>query len=496
MQIFRELAGYSLGRADIVRRAMSKKKHDVMEREHQIFIHGLVNDQGEVEVEGCVRRGISPEIAEQIFNEMSSFASYAFNKAHAAAYALIAYQTAYLKCHYPKEYFAALLTSVLDGSGKVAGYIAECERLGIKVLPPSVNESKAGFTVEGNDLRFGLLAVKNLGRGLISELVSEREKEGEFNSFYSFCQRMSVYREFNSRALDSIIRCGALDGLGSNRRQMLESSEAVLSQLEQQNRLNLTGQIGFFDVLEHDYRHPELPEKPEYPYSELLAMEKEVTGLYISGHPLTPYIPIYNGSRVDRIDDILISAEDNSGDYKDSDQIIILGMFGNIRRKTTKNNSIMAYAKFEDLYGSIELIIFPRTLSEFSSFIKNGIVVLVNGRISIREDEEPKIIVENIQSAPEENDDLLFTKKRAVKKNKCKSAPPGLYLRISSANGEDYRRLCLVANVFNGSVPMYIRFQDTGKLMRAPLNMAVDPNSVMLEELRRFLGKDNVVYIE
>ncbi|HHV50983.1 MAG TPA: DNA polymerase III subunit alpha [Clostridiales bacterium] len=496
MQIFRELAGYSLGRADIVRRAMSKKKHDVMERERQIFIHGLVNEKGEVEVEGCVRRGVSAEIAEQIFNEMSSFASYAFNKAHAAAYAHIAYQTAYLKCHYPKEYFAALLTSVLDGSSKVAAYIAECGRLGIKVLPPSVNESGAGFTVEGNNLRFGLLAVKNLGRGLISELVAERERNGRFESFYSFCQRMSVYREFNSRALDSIIRCGALDGLGANRRQMLESAETVLDQLEQQNRVNLTGQIGFFDMLEKDMGQPTLPEREEFPYSELLAMEKEVTGLYISGHPLLPYVSLYEAGRVNRLDDIINSIEENSGDYKEGDDITILGMFDNIKKKTTKNNSIMAYADIEDLYGSMEALIFPRILAEYAQYITGGTAVLVGGRLSIREDEPAKIIVEEVSPAPDPTKPELVQVKKSPKNQKKQKAPPGLYLRVSSAKGEDYRRACLVTNVFDGTVPVYIRFQDTGKLLRVPQNMFVEPNEVMLEELRRILGKDNVVYIE
>ncbi|HOB36460.1 MAG TPA: DNA polymerase III subunit alpha [Candidatus Avimonas sp.] len=491
MQIFRELAGYSLGRADIVRRAMSKKKHDIMEHERRIFIYGLVNDKGEVEVEGCVRRGVPADVAEQVFGEMFSFASYAFNKAHAAAYAMIAYQTAYLKCHYPKEYFAALLTSVLDGSSKVAAYIAECGRLGIKVLPPSVNESRAGFTVEGEDLRFGLLAIKNLGRGLINELVSEREKGGKFDSFYSFCQRMSAYREFNSRALDSLIRSGALDGLGANRRQMLESSEMVLAQIEQQNRVNITGQIGFFDVLEQDYAAPKLPDKPEFPYSELLAMEKEVTGLYISGHPLTPYVQFYENSRVSRIDDIINSVEESSADFRDGDQITVLGMLENIRRRTTKNNSMMAYAVLEDLYGSIEALIFPRTLSEYAPYIKSGAVALILGRLSVREDEEPKIIVDSIQPAPDR--DGQIPDRKAVKKSR---APYGLYLRLSSEKGEDYRRALLVTDIFNGPVPLYIRFKDSGKLMRAPRSMFVEPNDVMIAELERILGKENVAYVE
>ncbi|MDD2361659.1 MAG: DNA polymerase III subunit alpha [Oscillospiraceae bacterium] len=493
MQIFRELAGYSLGRADIVRRAMSRKKHDVMERERQIFIKGFINENGVVEVDGCVRRGVSEKVAEKVFNEMSSFASYAFNKAHAAAYALVSYQTAYLKCHYPKEYFAALLTSILDGSGKVAGYIAECERLGIKVLPPSVNESRANFTVSGDGIRFGLLAVKNLGKGLITELVREREEGGSYSSFYSFCRRISVKREFNSRSLESLIQCGALDKLGVNRRQMLQSMESILSQLDEQNRRNLAGQIGLFDALgEEENPEPKLPDLPEFSYNDILAMEKEVTGLYISGHPLTPYSKLYNNSHIDRIDRILSSAEDDTGDYKDSDNVTLFGMIDSVRQKSTRSNSIMAYATIEDLYGSIELLVFPRVLTRYSSLLKPGEVVLARGRISIKEEEEPKLLVDSIEPPPQPEE--LNSKAKSGKKSH-KKTPTGLYLRVTSANGEDYKRACLVTSVFDGGAPMYIRFNDTGKLMRAPKSMAVWPNQIMLDELKRILGEENVVFI-
>ncbi|MDD2417649.1 MAG: DNA polymerase III subunit alpha, partial [Oscillospiraceae bacterium] len=493
MQIFRELAGYSLGRADIVRRAMSKKKHDVMEREHQIFIHGITDENGVVEVDGCIRRGVSKAVAEKVFNEMSSFASYAFNKAHAAAYALVSYQTAYLKCHYPKEYFAALLTSVLDGSGKVAGYIAECERLGIKILPPSVNESGANFIVSGDDIRFGLLAVKNLGRGLIYEIVREREQEGSYSSFYSFCCRLSVKKEFNSRALESLIRCGALDSLGANRRQMLQSMESILSLLDEKNRRNLAGQIGLFDGLgEEDYLEPKLPDLPEYSYSDILAMEKEATGLYLSGHPLTPYSNIYKDSHIDRIDRILSSAEDDTGDYKDSDNVTLLGMIDSVRQKSTRSNSVMAYVIIEDLYDSIELLVFPRVLTRYSSLLKPGEVVLVRGRISIKEEEEPKLLVDSIDPPPQPES---IRPKAAAEKKSHRTTPSGLYLRVSSVSGEDYKRACQITGVFDGSVPIYIRFDDTGKLMRAPKSMAVWPNQVMLDELKRVLGEENVAFI-
>ena len=512
MQIFRELAGYSLGRADIVRRAMSKKKHDVMEREHDIFIHGLVREDGTVEVEGCLRRGVSAEVAEAVFADMSSFASYAFNKAHAAAYALVSYQTAWLKCFYPQEYMAALLTSVLDGGSKVAAYIAECGRLGIAVLPPSVNESRTGFTVvPGQGIRFGLLAIKNLGRGLIAELIREREESGPYRSFYSLCERLSTRREFNRRALESLVRSGALDGLGANRRQMMESMDAFLGMLEEQNRRNLSGQMGFFDSPgEEGYGEPTLPDLPEYPYAELLAMEKEVTGLYMSGHPLKPYAAMYAPLHAARIDRILLAAEEGEGgsgggDYKDGDTVTLLGMVGGVRQKTTRSNATMAYVTLEDLYGTLELLFFPRTLTSCVSQLQPGKVLLVRGRLSMREDEQPKLLVDSVSPAPEPGSPLPLAGDGATVGSsrfepagepKRKAAHPGLYLRVSSQKGADYKRACLVTGIFDGPSPLYFRFQDTGKLLRAPACMSVWPNEVMLRELQAILGKENVAVVE
>lgn len=505
MQIFRELAGYSLGRADIVRRAMSKKKHDVMERERDIFIHGLVAEDGTVEVEGCLRRGVPAKVAEEVFEDMSSFASYAFNKAHAAAYALVSYQTAWLKRFYPKEYMAALLTSVLEGSGKVAAYIAECGRLGIRVLPPSVNESESGFTVSGDAIRFGLLAVKNLGRGLIAELIREREQQGPYRSFYSFCERLSALREFNRRALESLVRSGALDGLGANRRQMLSSMDVLLGQLEEDNRRNLSGQLGFFDSPEVGaQREPPLPDEPEFSYAELLAMEKEVTGLYMSGHPLAPYAEMMKALKVAQTDQILASAEEGGGDYRDGDAVTLLGMVGAVRQKSTRSNATMAYVSLEDLYGTIELLVFPRVLAQVSTKLTPGAVVTVRGRVSMREDEEPKLLVDRVDPAPEPGTPLppASDEKRGAEngappvRKKAPSARPGLYLRVSSKEGSDYKRACAVTSIFDGPLPLYLRFRDSGKLVRAPLSMGVDPNEPMLRELRAVLGEENVALIE
>ncbi|MFR1804433.1 MAG: DNA polymerase III subunit alpha, partial [Faecalispora jeddahensis] len=275
MQIFRTLAGYSFGRADIVRRAMSKKKASVMEKERSIFLYGLVAEDGTVEVDGCVRRGVDEETAKAIFGEMESFASYAFNKSHAAAYATISYQTAWLKCHYPREYMAALLTSVLDNTNKIAAYIAECSRMGIRVLPPNVNQSRRGFTVAGRDIRFGLLAVKNLGDGFLRSLIQERDANGNFESFYQFCKRMHG-KDLNRRALESLVKCGALDSLDYNRNQMLSSIQSVLDTLDSDKRRNVDGQLGFFDTPQLQSEEPtiSIDPMPDFSDADKLVMEK------------------------------------------------------------------------------------------------------------------------------------------------------------------------------------------------------------------------------
>ena len=288
MQIFRSLAGYSYGRADIVRRAMSKKKHDVMEKERKNFIYGIVREDGTVECDGCVKRGIPAEVANDIFDDMSSFASYAFNKSHATAYAYVAYQTAYLKCHYPCEFMAALLSSVLDNTDKVTEYTDECNRIGIKILPPNVNESNDNFTVSNGNIRFGMLAIKNLGRSFIRNIISERNA-GKFTSFYNFCSRMHG-SDFNKRAVESLIKSGALDGLGANRRQMLMAMNEIIDELDSKKRRNVEGQIGLFDsVGGESYSESALKFFDEFPQSELLAMEKSTTGLYLSGHPMASH---------------------------------------------------------------------------------------------------------------------------------------------------------------------------------------------------------------
>ena len=487
MQIFRDLAGYSLGRADIVRRAMAKKKHDVLEREREVFLHGQQREDGTWEVDGCLRRGVDQQTALELFKEIESFASYAFNKPHAAGYAVVAYQTAYLKCHYPCEYMAALLSSVLGQTGKVAEYIEECGRLGISVLPPHVNYSDMGFTVVGKSIRFGLLAVKNLGRNVIARMVEERRGGGEFTSFYNFCKRMAG-RDLNRRAIESLVKCGALDGLGNNRREMLLAVERVLDSLEADKRRNVEGQMGFFDA-PGSAQGGELPlEKTEdFSAADKLNMEKEVTGMYLSGHPMAAYAGLYQEGGYARMDEILQSAgERETGRYQDGQWVTLLGMVVGVRKKATKNNAQMAFVSLEDMYGAITALVFPKVLEQYGSLLYEGAVVEVQGKLSFTEDKAPELVC---QSLGKPADPV------SVKAPAGKPVRPGLYLRLSSQRDPRYDKAMRYIAVFDGgATDLYLTFQDTGKLLRAPAKFRVEINRPLLRALKELLGAENVAY--
>ena len=487
MQIFRDLAGYSLGRADIVRRAMAKKKHDVLEREREVFLHGQQREDGAWEVDGCLRRGVDQQTALELFKEIESFASYAFNKPHAAGYALVAYQTAYLKCHYPCEYMAALLSSVLGQTGKVAEYIEECGRLGISVLPPHVNYSDMGFTVVGKSIRFGLLAVKNLGRNVIARMVEERRGGGEFTSFYNFCKRMAG-RDLNRRAIESLVKCGALDGLGNNRREMLLAVERVLDSLEADKRRNVEGQMGFFDAPgSAQGGEPPLEKTEDFSAADKLNMEKEVTGMYLSGHPMAAYAGLYQEGGYARMDEILQSAgERETGRYQDGQWVTLLGMVVGVRKKATKNNAQMAFATLEDMYGAITALVFPKVLEQYGSLLYEGAVVEVQGKLSFTEDKAPELVC---QSLGKPADPV------SVKAPAGKPVRPGLYLRLSSQRDPRYDKAMRYIAVFDGgATDLYLTFQDTGKLLRAPAKFRVEINRPLLRALKELLGAENVAY--
>mgnify|MGYP005751869055 FL=1 len=487
MQIFRDLAGYSLGRADIVRRAMAKKKHDVLEREREVFLHGQQREDGTWEVDGCLRRGVDQQTALELFKEIESFASYAFNKPHAAGYAVVAYQTAYLKCHYPCEYMAALLSSVLGQTGKVAEYIEECGRLGISVLPPHVNYSDMGFTVVGKSIRFGLLAVKNLGRNVIARMVEERRGGGEFTSFYNFCKRMAG-RDLNRRAIESLVKCGALDGLGNNRREMLLAVERVLDSLEADKRRNVEGQMGFFDAPgSAQGGEPPLEKTEDFSAADKLNMEKEVTGMYLSGHPMAAYAGLYQEGGYARMDEILQSAgERETGRYQDGQWVTLLGMVVGVRKKATKNNAQMAFVSLEDMYGAITALVFPKVLEQYGSLLYEGAVVEVQGKLSFTEDKAPELVC---QSLGKPADPV------SVKAPAGKPVRPGLYLRLSSQRDPRYDKAMRYIAVFDGgATDLYLTFQDTGKLLRAPAKFRVEINRPLLRALKELLGAENVAY--
>ncbi len=509
MQIFRALAGYSLGRADVVRRAMSKKKHDVMQREREVFLNGLKDDDGSVIVEGAIARGVKREAAEKIFAEMESFASYAFNKSHAVCYAVVAYQTAYLKCKYPGQYMSALLTSVLDWRGKVSEYIAECRRMGIPVLPPSINESELNFTYTPEGIRFGLLAIKNLGKGAILRILRERQAGGRYRKFYEFCSR-ACGGDVNRRAVESLIKSGALDGLADNRRQMLISVGRIMDFLEEDRRHNIEGQLNLFGGEESAGQSIELPQTEEFPLTELLAMEKEVTELYLSSHPLEAYSEIASAIHASSILEIIAGAEDETDTrYSDGKNVRLLVMIEKLKLKLSKNNEKMAFADIEDAGGSLEMIIFPKVLAGYAGLIAEHVPLIVDGRISLREEEEPKIICERIFTPAQANNlpPMEGDSFRQPRQNTRRSEPPRdqlpvalkerkgnpiLFLRVPSMESAEWHRALKVIKVFDGISRVFIRCADSGELVEAPVQYRVMMNSVMLGELTRILGEGNV----
>ena len=494
MQICRELAGYSYGRADIVRRAMSKKKHDVMLRERDSFVNGAVDENGNILCEGAVRRGVPAGVANEIFDEMISFASYAFNKAHAAAYAFVAYRTAWLKCHYPCEFLAALLTSFLDNSGKVAQYINECSRLGIKILPPHVNRSTEAFEVSDGNIHFSLLAVKNLGRGFIRRMVDERTMNGNFKDFYDFCRRM-YGKDFNRRAIESLVKCGAFDGMGANRRQMCAVIDPIIEELDNTKRRNVEGQIGFGDLSSGSAAEPTeskssfaYPPAEEFSPEMLLKYEKEVAGMYLSGHPMAQYRELSKALKCAQIGDI--AAEESR--YKDNDRVLLLGLITSAKKKITKSDATMAFLNFEDTTGSIEVIVFPKTLIEKPTMFHEGNILLLHGRVSMREDEDTKVVCEAVEPCPSS---VPAEAAKAPTQEKKKAAR-GLFLRFDTASSPQIEYCRKLLSIFDGAVPLYYYFADTKEYKRNPIGQNIDVNDVLLRELRKILGESNVIFNE
>ena len=398
MQIVMELAGYTLGRSDLVRRAMSKKKGDVMQRERQNFVYG----NEEEHVPGCINRGIDEKTANKIFDEMIDFAKYAFNKSHAAAYAVVAYQTAYLKCHYPAEFMAALITSVLDRTDKVSEYIAHCRKLDIPILPPDINEGYSQFSVSGNAIRYGLSALKSVGRPVIDAIVAEREAHGRYRDLKDFISRLSN-KEVNKRTIESFIKSGALDSFPANRRQMMMIYVQLIDQVNQEKKSAMTGQMSLMDLLGEeekkafDIRYPDVA---EYEKEEKLSFEKEVLGIYVSGHPLEDYQNLMDTNIDATTHDFIADAETGETVAKDQIYYTIGGMIAAKTVKMTKSNQNMAFITLEDLLGSLEVVVFPKKYEQYRSILEPDSKILVYGRASISED-EGKLLLERAVSFDE-----------------------------------------------------------------------------------------------
>ncbi len=434
MEIVRKLAGYSMGRSDLVRRAMSKKKHKVMEEERKNFIYGIEDSDGNIEVPGCLRNGISEEVANKIYDMMMDFASYAFNKSHAAAYGVVGYQTAYLMKYYPVEMIAAMLNSVMGINEKVAGYIKFAESLGIQVVSPDINKSYSKFTVEGDKIIFGLAAIRNVGVNVVEGIVKAREGKGEFTSIIDFINKLDL-GTINKRAVESLIKAGAFDSFKVFRSKLLAVYEKLMDGVAGDKKRNIDGQISLF-AIEEDVSIPEVnyPNIKEFNKKNLLSMEKEMTGMYLSGHPLDEYaksLEMQTTTSVSSIFKVHKAIEENISKginiedivdqmpIKDNQTVILGGILTEVNQKVTRNNTIMAFLKLEDLSGEIEVIVFPRTLDRVRESIAEDALVTIKGRISLKEDEPPKLICEKIEGLEKVDSNKIYirvTDEEAVKK--------------------------------------------------------------------------------
>ena len=477
IEIFRQLGGYTMGQADNIRRAISKKKQKIIEAERKVFVYGD-QQQG---IPGCITNGVPESVAQSIYDEIVDFANYAFNKAHAVCYAVVAYQTAYLKCHYPREYMAALMTSVLDSATKISGYIAECKEMGIAVLPPDINHSEDHFTVDGDAIRFGLGAVKSVGRGLIRTMSAKRREGGKFKSLEDFVQRMGE-GELNKRAVENFIKCGAMDGFGYHRSELLAVYDTVMDSVASTRKRNLEGQMGLFGMLEEEDNAAAIPipKLPEMQRAELMLMEKETTGIYISGHPMDDYRSFLVGSHVVPIGKIM----DEESTYQDDQIVSVAGIVQTIKMKTTRNNSMMAYVTVEDDTASIEMLVFSTVLNQYGGYLRENQPVVVTGRLSLRDDKEPQIIVNRARPITD------FSERNLVVEAAAQSKLSGtLYIRLTGEDDPAYRKVKAMINMFPGQMPVVLFFADTKKRRGSRCELDVR----LIRELENVLGKENVV---
>ncbi|MBR0467031.1 MAG: DNA polymerase III subunit alpha [Clostridia bacterium] len=478
MQICRSVAGYSLGRADIVRRAMSKKKHDVMKKERSAFIYGEKDENGNVICDGAIARGVDEKTASDLFDRLTAFSSYAFNKSHAAAYALVSYRTAYLKRHYKSEFFAAMLTSVLDSATQISKYTAECRKLGINILPPDINESNENFTATKDGIRFGLLGIKNLGRNTINSIIENRKSGGKYTTLYDFCKR-NWGRDFNRRAFEGLAKSGAMDSLADNRRQMLFAMEGLFNAVEREKRITGEGQLGLFGDVSEEY---ELPKAPDMPELLKLSMEKEATGMYLSGHPLKVYEGyIKNGGFTDIIDIL-------SGKRRDGDRVRVCAVIESVKVRQLKNKSVMVNLVVEDTTGKIGVTVFASAYALYRDFMTEDTVISLLARVSEREERETELVLDKCEKVGEEAVN--------IKPNTRQKINPGLYIRVSSLQGEDFKAVSSVLESNRGDTPVFIRTLDNGKMLKAPERLFVSDDEQVIGKITEIIGINNAKIVK
>ena len=476
MQIVRSLGGYTLGRSDLVRRAMSKKKAAVMEKERQNFVYGN-EEEG---VPGCVNRGISEEVANTIYEQMMDFAKYAFNKSHAAAYAVVAYQTAYLKCHFPVEFMAALMTSVIDNPSKVAGYILSSRKMGIAILPPDINKGDSTFSVDGGGIRYGLSAIKSIGRPVIDAIVEERELRGGFTSLRDFIERMTG-KDVNKKVIENFIKAGAFDELPGNRRQKMMVYAQILDSVVQEKKNMMAGQMSLFDLVSEEEKTAyeiRMPNVEEYPKEEKLAFEKEVLGIYISGHPLEEYETCWRKNISAVTTDFIPDEESGQPKVRDGQQVIVGGMITEKTIKYTKTNKVMAFLTLEDLLGTVEVVIFPRDYEKNVRLMEIDEKVFIKGRVSVEEEKASKLICENMYSFRDVPRELWL---QFETKESFLSCEQELYEDLKEADGKD-------------GVVIYIKSPKAIKRLGASKNIHISQD--LLVRLYEKYGKDNVKVVE
>ena len=476
MQIVRDLAGYTMGRSDLVRRAMSKKKAAVMEKERQNFVYG----NQEENVKGCIENGIDEKTANHIYDEMIDFARYAFNKSHAACYAVVAYQTAYLKYYYPKEFFAALMTSVMDNVGKVSEYILTCRQMGIRILPPDINEGQSGFSVSGDAIRYGLSAIKSIGRNVVDEIIRERQNNGLFTSIDDFVERMGG-REVNKRTLENFIKAGAMDSLPGNRRQKTMIAPELLDQKNKDRKNVLDGQLSLFDFAAEEEKQQyqiTMPKVPEFPKGELLAFEKETLGIYVSGHPMDEYLETWKNSITAKTTDFMVDEETGRAVVEDGARATIGGMITARTVKLTKNGQQMAFVTLEDMVGSVEVIVFPRDYENKKQLLNEDAKVFISGRTSIGDDPAGRLICEQVIPFDEVPKDLWL---KFADKTEYDARWPEVTEILRGSDGHD-------------TVIIYLEKERAKKVL--PANWRVAASTEVTEKLMKIIGEKNVKVVE